>query len=141
MKKDYESSYRCYRIVSTKKIDGWFYQKDDPRRCHAKIYESVILPIFGICENTFLDYRNEPNELLDIFPQAAYIEFSLWLPTMQAQYMTPTEANRFSLWLWHTLDRALRNILKQEPGCRIDAETLIAQLLCLLKDEAGAEAK
>ncbi|MFR7964963.1 MAG: hypothetical protein ACLU5I_04755 [Alistipes finegoldii] len=36
-----------------------------------------------MCENTFLDYRHESDELLELFPQSASVEFSLWLPTVQ----------------------------------------------------------
>ena len=83
MKKDNESPYRYYRVVSVKKIDRWFFDRYDHRRTHAKIYETVIRPKFGMCENTFLDYRHEPDELLELFPQSASVEFSLWLPTDQ----------------------------------------------------------
>lgn len=99
MKKENESPYRYYRVVSVKKIDRWFFDRYDHRRTHAKIYETVIRPKFGMCENTFLDYRHEPDELLELFPQSASVEFSLWLPTVQTKYMVPAEANRFSLML------------------------------------------
>ena len=56
--KDNENPYRLYRVVSVKKIDRWFFEKHNHRRTHAKIYETVIRPKFGICENTFLDYRH-----------------------------------------------------------------------------------
>lgn len=94
MKKDNESPYRSYHVVSVKKIDHWFFGEHDRRRTHAKIYESVIRPMFGICENTFLDYRHESDELLELFRQSVFIEFSLWLPTMEAKYMNPVEAVR-----------------------------------------------
>ena len=53
MKKENESPYRYYRVVSVKKIDRWFFDRYDHRRTHAKIYETVIRPKFGMCENTF----------------------------------------------------------------------------------------
>ena len=65
--KDNENPYRLYRVVSVKKIDRWFFEKHNHRRTHAKIYETVIRPKFGICENTFLDYRHESDELLELF--------------------------------------------------------------------------
>lgn len=40
-----------------------------------------------MCENTFLDYRHESDELLELFPQSASVEFSLWLPTVQTKYI------------------------------------------------------
>lgn len=116
MKKDNESPYRYYRVVSVKKIDRWFFDRYDHRRTHAKIYETVIRPKFGMCENTFLDYRHEPDELLELFPQSASVEFSLWLPTVQTKYMVPAEANRFSLMLWDSIDKAFRCIRRREPG-------------------------
>ena len=87
MKKDNENPYRPYRVVSVKKIDRWFFEKHDHRRTHAKIYHSIIQPKFGICENTFLDYRHESDELLELFRQSVNVEFSMWLPTMEAKYM------------------------------------------------------
>ena len=98
--KDNENPYRLYRVVSVKKIDRWFFEKHNHRRTHAKIYETVIRPKFGICENTFLDYRHESDELLELFRQSVNVEFSMWLPTMEAKYMSPVEADRFSLMLW-----------------------------------------
>ena len=95
--KDNENPYRLYRVVSVKKIDRWFFEKHNHRRTHAKIYETVIRPKFGICENTFLDYRHESDELLELFRQSVNVEFSMWLPTMEAKYMSPVEADRFSL--------------------------------------------
>lgn len=49
MKKENESPYRYYRVVSVKKIDRWFFDRYDHRRTHAKIYETVIRPKFGMC--------------------------------------------------------------------------------------------
>ena len=46
--KDNENPYRLYRVVSVKKIDRWFFEKHNHRRTHAKIYETVIRPKFGI---------------------------------------------------------------------------------------------
>ena len=141
MKKDNESPYRIYRIVSIKKIDRWFFDQYDHRRTHAKIYETVILPKFGVCENTFLDYRHEPDELLELFPQSATIEFSMWLPTMQAKYMSPAEADRFSLLLWDSFDKTFRIILKKEPACRIDADKLLMYLIFCMEEKSPARVK
>lgn len=129
MKKDNESPYRYNRVVSVKKIDRWFFDQYDHRRTHARIYERLIRPKFGICENTFLDYRHEPDELLELFPQSPSVEFSLWLPTMEAKHMVATEADRFSLSLWESIDRAFRDILKQNPACRVDADTLLMYVI------------
>lgn len=120
-----ESCYRYYRIVSVKKIDRFFFEKHDPRRTHAKIYGALILPMFGICENTFLDYRNYSDELLDLYPQPAYIELSLWLSTMLIRYMPLSEANKFSDWLQNLLEEAFFTIQRGSPGSRVDAAMLI----------------
>ena len=84
-----------------------------------------------MCENTFLDYRHESDELLELFPQSASVEFSLWLPTVQAKYMVPAEANRFSLMLWDSIDKAFRCIRRREPGCCIDADKLLTYMTLL----------
>lgn len=129
MKKDNEHPYRLYRVVSVKKIDRWFFEKHDHRRTHAKIYHSIIRPKFGICENTFLDYRHESDEVLELFRLSVNIEFSMWLPTMEVKYMGPVEADRFSLILWDAFDTAFKRILKEDPACRIGAEKLLKYLL------------
>lgn len=141
MKKDNESPYRSYHVVSVKKIDHWFFDEHDRRRTHAKIYESVIRPMFGICENTFLDYRHESDELLELFRQSVFIEFSLWLPTMEAKYMNPIEADRFSLMLWDAFGKAFNHILKEHPACRIDAEKLLTYLIVCLGEKSSVGVK
>ena len=83
--KDNENPYRPLSCGKRQKIDRWFFERHDHRKTHTKIYETVIRPKFGICENTFLDYRHEPDELLDLFPQPVRIEFSLWLPGYAGQ--------------------------------------------------------
>ena len=139
--KDNENPYRLYRVVSVKKIDRWFFEKHNHRRTHAKIYETVIRPKFGMCENTFLDYRHESDELLELFPQSASVEFSLWLPTVQTKYMVPAEANRFSLMLWDSIDKAFRCIRRREPGCCIDADKLLTYMTLYLEERSSVGMK
>ena len=141
MKKDNENPYRPYRVVSVKKIDRWFFEKHDHRRTHAKIYHSIIRPKFGICENTFLDYRHEPDELLELFRQSVNVEFSMWLPTMEVKYMGPVEADRFSLILWDAFDKAFKRIFKEEPASRIDSEKLLKHLIICLGEKSPAEVR
>ena len=45
-------NYNPYRIVGAKKIDVWFYEEGDMRRTHRIAYELVILPLYGVCENS-----------------------------------------------------------------------------------------
>ena len=134
--KDNENPYRPYRVVSVKKIDRWFFERHDHRKTHTKIYETVIRPKFGICENTFLGYRHEPDELLDLFPQPVRIEFSLWLPAMQAKYMNPAEADRFCIMLWDAFNKSFKRILREEPACRINAEKLLMSLMTCLDEKS-----
>lgn len=141
MKEDYEISYRFFRMVSVKKIDMWYYDPRDHRSTHEKIYERVIKPKFGMCPNTFLDYRKAPNELLELYPQSVSIEFTLWLPAVQAKYMTPAEADRFNLLLWDSIDKAFRSMLKKEPGCRIDADKLLIYVIFYLEEKASVRMK
>ena len=136
-----ESLYRYYRIVSVKKIDRCFYEKHNPHRTHAKIHETVVLPMFGICENTFLDYRNASDELLSLYLQAAYIELSLWFPTVLVRYMPLCEANKFSIWLRNLIENAFLSILRQTPGCRVDAITLITYIQLLMENRMPARAR
>lgn len=141
MKKDNENPYRLYRVVSVKKIDRWFFEKHDHRRTHTKIYHSIIRPKFGICENTFLDYRHESDELLELFRQSVNVEFSMWLSTMEAKYMSPVEADRFSLMLWDAFDTAFKRIHNKESACRIDAEKLLKHLIICLEEKSPAEVR
>ncbi len=67
-------NYNPYRIVGAKKIDVWFYEEGDMRRTHHNVYELIILPLYGVCENSFLDYRHHSDELLELFIQPPYIE-------------------------------------------------------------------
>ena len=128
--KDNENPYRLYRVVSVKKIDRWFFEKHNHRRTHAKIYETVIRPKFGICD------RHESDELLELFRQSVNVEFSMWLPTMEAKYMSPVEADRFSLMLWDAFDSAFKCILKEELACRINAEKLLKYLIICLGEKS-----
>ena len=67
-------NYNPYRIVGAKKIDVWFYEEGDMRRTHRIVYELIVLPLYGVCENSFLDYRHHSDELLELFIQPPYIE-------------------------------------------------------------------
>ena len=75
-------NYNPYRIVGAKKIDVWFYEEGDMRRTHRIVYELIVLPLYGVCENSFLDYRHHSDELLELFIQPPYIEVPLWLMVM-----------------------------------------------------------
>lgn len=68
-------NYNPYRIVGAKKIDVWFYEEGDMRRTHRIVYELIILPLYGVCENSYLDYRHHSDELLELYIQPPYIEF------------------------------------------------------------------
>ena len=48
-------NYNPYRIVGAKKIDLWFYEEGDMRRTQRIVYELIVLPLYGVCENSFLD--------------------------------------------------------------------------------------
>ena len=53
-------NYNPYRIVGAKKIDVWFYEEGDMRRTHRIVYELIVLPLYGVCENSFLDSGTTP---------------------------------------------------------------------------------
>lgn len=88
-------NYNPYRVVGAKKIDVWFYEEGDLRRTHHYVYELFILPLYGVCENSFLDYRHHSDELLELYDQPSYIEVPLWLSVMTVKKMGIHEANRF----------------------------------------------
>jgi len=101
-------NYNPYRIVGAKKIDVWFYEEGDMRRTHRIVYELIILPLYGVCENSYLDYRHHSDELLELFIQPPYIEVPLWLMVMTVKKMPPHEANRFFELLRTKMDRIFR---------------------------------
>lgn len=101
-------NYNPYRIVGAKKIDVWFYEEGDMRRTHRIVYELIVLPLYGVCENSFLDYRHQSDELLELFIQPPYIEVPLWLMVMTVKKMPVHEANRFFEFLRTKMDRIFR---------------------------------
>ena len=101
-------NYNPYRIVGAKKIDVWFYEEGDMRRTHRIVYELIVLPLYGVCENSFLDYRHHSDELLELFIQPPYIEVPLWLMVMTVKKMPVHEANRFFELLRTKMDRIFR---------------------------------
>ena len=91
-------NYNPYRIVGAKKIDVWFYEEGD----------MIVLPLYGVCENSFLDYRHHSDELLELFIQPPYIEVPLWLMVMTVKKMPVHEANCFFELLRTKMDRIFR---------------------------------
>ncbi|MDE6623830.1 MAG: hypothetical protein K2K30_05510 [Alistipes sp.] len=138
MKKDNENPYRIYRIVGSKKIDGWFYEEGDSRRTHAKAYQLFILPLYGICPNSFLDYRNVSDELLECCPQPDYIEVSIWLPVVLVKLLGPSEANRFSRMLQYLVSETIETIRETHSERTIDADALLRTLAQVLREKVPA---
>lgn len=138
MKKDNENPYRNYRIVGAKKIDALFYEEGDSRRTHAKAYELFILPLYGICPNSFLDYRNASDELLECCPQPDYIEVSIWLPVVLVKLLGQSEANRFSRMLEYLVHETVETIRGTQSGQAIDADTLLRTLALVLRKKVPA---
>lgn len=71
MKEDYEISYRFFRMVSVKKIDIWYYDPQDHRSTHEKIYERVIKPTFRIM------LKKDPGCRIDADKLLIYVIFYL----------------------------------------------------------------
>ena len=86
------------------------------RRTHHNVYELIILPLYGVCENSYLDYRHHSDELLELFIQPPYIEVPLWLMVMTVKKMPPHEANRFFELLRTKMDRIFRKIVTPSDG-------------------------
>ena len=110
-------NYNPYRIVGAKKIDVWFYEEGDMRRTHRIVYELIVLPLYGVCENSFLDYRHHSDELLELFIQPPYIEVPLWLMVMTVKKMPVHEANRFFELLRTKMDRIFRKRPSSSSDC------------------------
>ena len=91
-------NYNPYRIVGAKKIDVWFYEEGDMRRTHRIVYELIVLPLYGVCENSFLDYRHHSDELLELFIQPPYIEVPLWLMVMTVKKPTVSSSSYGRRW-------------------------------------------
>lgn len=131
MRRRNKANYHVYRMIGAKKIDRWFVEEGNPRRTHKNAYELVIRPLYGICENTFLDYRNEADEWSELLPQPAYIELALWLPASLVRNMSPHEANRVARILRRVIGSALQRA--RRPGKTINAESF---LHCLMQELA-----
>ena len=126
-------NYNPYRIVGAKKIDVWFYEEGDMRRTHRIVYELIILPLYGVCENSYLDYRHHSDELLELYIQPPYIEVPLWLMVMTVKKMPPHEANRFFELLRTKMDRIFRKTfhpLTAEQLLKLLVEALAESVYC-----------
>ena len=86
------------------------------RRTHRIVYELIILPLYGVCENSYLDYRHHSDELLELYIQPPYIEVPLWLMVMTVKKMPPHEANRFFELLRTKMDRIFRKTFPPPDG-------------------------
>lgn len=117
-------NYSLYRVLGTKKIDKWYHEDGDLRRTHRHVYELFILPFYGICENSFLDYRHNTHEFLELYNQPLYIEVPLWLSVMTVKNMSVSEANRF----FETIRKKLERIFTHETQ-PLNAEKLLRLLV------------
>lgn len=122
-------NYNPYRVVGAQKIDKWYYEDGDLRRTHRHVYELFILPLYGICENSFLDYRHNTDEFLELYNQPPYIEVPLWLSVMTVKNMSVLEANRF----FDIIQKRMEYIFKTAAK-PLNADQLIKILVQLLTE-------
>lgn len=122
-------NYSLYRVLGAQKMDKWYYEDGDLRRTHRHVYELFILPFYGICENSFLDYRHNTDEFLELYNQPLYIEVPLWLSVMTVKNMSVQEANRFFDIIRKRLEYIFKNSAKP-----LNADQLIKILVQLLTE-------
>lgn len=122
-------NYSLYRVLGAQKMDKWYHEDGDLRRTHRHVYELFILPFYGICENSFLDYRHNTNEFLELYNQPLYIEVPLWLSVMTVKNMSVQEANRFFDIIRKKLEYIFKNSAKP-----LNADQLIKLLVQLLTE-------
>lgn len=122
-------NYNPYRVVGAQKIDKWYYEDGDLRRTHRHVYELFILPLYGICENSFLDYRHNTDEFLELYNQPLYIEVPLWLSVMTVKNLSVFEANRF----FDIIQKRMEYIFKTAAK-PLNADQLIKILVQLLTE-------
>lgn len=128
MKNEQEIPYRVYRMVNVKKLDDYYYEKGDLQRTHTRIYEQAIMPLFGICPNTHLDYRNASDELLQLYPQMPYIDVTLWTLASLLKSLTVAETNKFYQFAQQVIGHALSEVKRNIDSRFVTADMLLQEI-------------
>lgn len=134
MSKSKDDLYRFFRIVGAKNIDRWFYEKGDSRRTHDKVYETFILPLYGVCKDSFFDYRHASDDLLKEFPQPPYVEVPLWNSAFLVKHSSPAEANRFFVCFQRLVERAVRQAQQEQAERTLKADTVMKHLTLVMNE-------
>lgn len=101
------------RIALVKLIDRLFYQKYDSRRTHKRVYELFIRPLFGICEDTFRNYRKFPDERLTERDCLPHLKLILTIDVEVLKALPVKEAERFLSRLCDALKDASEQMKKE----------------------------
>jgi len=128
-------NHHLFRIVLTKSIDRWFFEKGNRLRTHRRAYELFILLILGICKTSFHNYRHAPEELLNEFPIPLYLESVLWFSVIAVKLLAVAGANRFFVRFRRIVERTLVRIDREQCGNPLDAD-LLFEYLALEMQEA-----
>ncbi len=119
-----EDFYR-YRIAVTQRIDGWFFERGNPRRTHKRAYDLFIRYLPSVCYNTFIDHRHYPKEKLAEYRLPLYLAIPLWITVALVKHSSVNEAVEIWLYLYRSIKRTLR-MAGDKP---IDLDTVKKALL------------
>lgn len=124
-----DKSCYMYRASGTRLIDRLFHQEGDPACGYGRIYRLFVRPYYGVCEDTYANYRKYPDEALRPYRLPAYVEFSIWMSVTLVKTMPPAEIERFAAVFrrrfMRAVDRARRNgAVTAETLARYVAEAL-----------------
>jgi len=117
------------RICNAKMIDYWFFEEGNSRRSHESAYRTFILPLFGICRDTFSDYRlHYSDRITRLYAPPPYIEIPLWLPVIIVKSISTCEANKLFIWFKSTIENALKKAINERIDETLDADALIKSI-------------
>ncbi len=128
-------SYLCH-IALVKLIDKLFYQKHDSRRTHKRAYELIIRPLFGICEDTFRNYRKFPEERLTEDACLPHLKLILTIDVETLKALPMKEAERFLAMLCDTIADASKR-MKNKPRELPTASRLRRCMIRALAEESA----
>lgn len=120
-----------YRVSGVRMIDRLFRQEGDPAYGCGRAYRKFIRPIYGVCEDTYLNYRKYPDEALSQYRLPVYVELSLWMSVMLVKAMPPAEVERFVAVFRRRFLCALEQARREG---RVTAEALLGCLASALED-------
>lgn len=101
-----ESCY-MYRVFGVRLIDRLFRREGDPAYGYGRIYRLFVRPMYGVGEDTYLNYRKYPDEALAAYRPPAHVELSIWMSVTLVKAMPPAEIERFAALFRRRFTRAV----------------------------------